>query len=258
MSKLGDALIEIQEMEREASNENWLTRLHPAAKLVTTILYIILVVSFGKYQLTPLILMSIYPIVLLMMGEYSFALLWKRMKIFFLMALLLGCVNPFFDRSVILQMGAMKITGGVLSMLSLFLKGSLAVSASYLLICSTSMNGICYGMRFLHIPKILVMVIMLLYRYIFVFIEEAEKMMEAYSLRAPGQKGIHYKAWGSMIGQMLLRTIDRADLIFTSMQLRGFQGELLFYPKKKFRKEDWLYTIGLVLIFILIKIMFIG
>lgn len=256
MSKIGNAALEIQEMELEAGKDCWLTRIHPVAKLLITILYILIVVSVDKYDLTSLILFAIYPVVLMITGEYSFRLLWKRMKIFFLMAFLLGIANPFFDRSIIGQIGQIKLTGGTLSMLTLFIKGGLAISGSYLLICSTSMNGIGYALRCLHIPKILVMVLMLIYRYIFIFLSEADKMVQAYSLRAPGQKGIHYKVWGSMIGQMLLRSMDRAEMVYYSMKVRGYQGELLFYPRKRWKGKDLLYLFAWTLIFLLL--IFVG
>ena len=53
-------------------------------------------------------------------------------------------------------------------------------------------------------------------------------MTEAYSLRAPGQKGIHVSAWGSFLGQLLLRSMDRAEALYHSMLLRGFRGEYYY------------------------------
>ena len=53
-------------------------------------------------------------------------------------------------------------------------------------------------------------------------------MAQAYSLRAPGQKGIHISAWGSFLGQLLLRSMDRAQELYSSMELRGFRGEFFY------------------------------
>ena len=66
------------------------------------------------------------------------------------------------------------------------------------------------------------------YRYIGVMMEEVAVMSEAYSLRAPGQKGIHISAWGSFLGQLLLRSMDRAEALYHSMRLRGFRGEYYY------------------------------
>lgn len=58
------------------------------------------------------------------------------------------------------------------------------------------------------------------------------EVVQAYELRAPGQKGIHFKVWGSLMGQMLLRSMDRAEVIYESMCLRGFDG--VFRLKKRY------------------------
>ena len=52
-------------------------------------------------------------------------------------------------------------------------------------------------------------------------------MTQAYRLRAPGQKGVHLKAWGSFVG-LLLRSIDRADEVYHSMLLRGYNGNFVY------------------------------
>ena len=57
-------------------------------------------------------------------------------------------------------------------------------------------------------------------------------MITAYQLRAPGQKGIHVSAWGSFLGQLLLRSMDRASTLYDSMCLRGFYGEFYYANEK--------------------------
>ena len=54
---------------------------------------------------------------------------------------------------------------------------------------------------------------------------EARRVALAYELRAPGQKGINFRVWGSLIGQMLLRSMDRSENLYQSMKLRGFKGD---------------------------------
>ena len=108
---------------------------------------------------------------------------------------------------------------------TLLLKGVFCVTASYFLMIEIGMEGICYCLRCLHVPKEFVTVLLLIYRYLVVLLKEAERMMQAYKLRAPGQKGIHVKAWGAFAGQLLLRSMDRAETVYESMLLRGYHGE---------------------------------
>ena len=116
----------------------------------------------------------------------------------------------------------------MVSMVTLMLKGVFSLMASFLLIATTSIDTLCAALRMLHVPDILVTLLLLTYRYIGVMMEEVAVMAEAYSLRAPGQKGIHVSAWGSFLGQLLLRSMDRAESLYHSMLLRGFRGEYYY------------------------------
>lgn len=84
----------------------------------------------------------------------------------------------------------MKIPGGEISMVTLMIKGILTVIAIYILIITTTIDRVCMALRKIHIPEIIVMIIQLIYRYINVLLKETKRIVEAYSLRAPGQKGL--------------------------------------------------------------------
>ena len=66
-------------------------------------------------------------------------------------------------------------------------------------------------------------------------------MTNAYHLRAPGQKGIHVSAWGSFLGQLLLRTMDRGRELYESMLLRGYHEHFHYAPSKPFGAKDAIY-----------------
>lgn len=79
-------------------------------------------------------------------------------------------------------------------------------------------------------------------------------MMQAYSLRAPRQKGIHFKAWGSFVGQLLLRSMDRAGVVYESMTLRGYQGEFCYAVKGGCGWKDYVYLAGWCVVFVGIRL----
>ena len=68
-------------------------------------------------------------------------------------------------------------------------------------------------------------------------------MQEAYQLRAPGQKGLHISAWGSFLGQLLLRSMDRAEALYESMELRGFSGDYPHAARAKGSAASWPYAV---------------
>ena len=226
----------------EAGKCGWLQGIHPLPKLFVTLIFILLTVSFGKYDLPGVLKMGIYLIILFVLGDISVKLLLKRMKAVLLLVCLVGIANPFFDREVMFRLGTVTVTGGMVSAVTLMFKGIFAVSASYLLMVTTSMEDICYALRKMHMQKMFVTVLMLVYRYMILFLKEIQRMTDAYTLRAPGQKGVHYKVWGTMVGQLLLRSMDRAQNVYDSMTLRGYNGEFHLRCKKRAGGSDYLYV----------------
>ena len=84
----------------------------------------------------------------------------------------------------------------------------------------------------------------------FLFFKETDKTLFAYSLRAPGQKGISIKTWGTLVGSMMLRSIDRAMNVYQSMMLRGFKGVMPLQSQKYDYKLSKL-TFGIMCILLL-------
>lgn len=243
MSKISRAYHEIQSLGRMAEEDKWINRVHPLAKLVVTMAYIGTVVSYDKYNLNGLPAMAVYPVILFIMGDISVREGLYRMRVILPFVCMVGMFNPFLDREAVMSAGGFVITGGMLSMLTLIIKGILTVFASYLLIVTTTIEKICHALRMLRLPKIFVTQILLTYRYITVLLAEAERMTQAYSLRAPGQKGVHIRVWGSLLGQLLLRSMDRAQELYDSMCLRGYQGEFYFGRRMRFLGTDFAYLL---------------
>ena len=223
MSKIRGAIHNIHiEDDWKKGKESWI---HPLARLLVALCYVLLVVSFEKYDLSGLAGMVLYLLALGIWDEISIKDMLHRLFPVLLLTGMAGSANPFLDRGIYWQMGSLAVTGGMVSMVTLLLKGVFCVTASYFLIMKTGMEGICYSLRCLHVPKEFVTVLLLIYRYLIVLLKEVERMLQAYKLRAPGQKGIHVKAWGAFVGQLLLRSIDRAETVYESMLLRGYHGE---------------------------------
>ncbi len=236
MSKINKAIHEIHKIEDMAEQDNLLCHIHPLAKVIITLWYLALVMSFDKYNISGLLGMSLYPVCLMILGEISARQAFRRLKFILGMVCLVGIANPLLDRTLCSSFLGLGITAGMISMVTLVLKAGFAVFAAYILIACTTVEEICCALRRLHVPQVLVTVILLIYRYLVVLLKEAQRITESYSLRAPGQRGIHYKAWGTLAGQMLLRSMDRAEAVYESMTLRGFQGE--FYPAVRYT-EAW-------------------
>ena len=236
MSKLQKAVKDIHIADTGKLKKSEKDRIHPLSRLIVTVFYILVVVSFPKYDLSGLASMVLYLLITGIWGEISIKEAVRHIWPMLLLVSIVGAANPFVEREVCWQIGNFSVTFGMLSMLTLMLKGIFSVVASYFLIMTIGMEGICYALRSLHVPKEFVTVLLLIYRYLIVLLKEVERMMQAYKLRAPGQKGIHFKAWGTFLGQLLMHSMDRAETVYESMLLRGYTGEIV---GEKFTGKSW-------------------
>lgn len=60
MSKINEAIHTIHYLDRMSLENKWINNIHPLAKLVVTFVYISILISFNKYNLTGLAGISIY------------------------------------------------------------------------------------------------------------------------------------------------------------------------------------------------------
>lgn len=242
MANITDSIYKIRYLDELSQNDSFIHKLHPLVKLIVSLVYIIITVSYGKYEIIRLMPLILYPILLFTLGDIPFLPILKRSLIVLPLVLGLGAFNPILDKEAITIFLNVSISGGWISYASLIIKCFLTVICALVLISTTGIDKLALAMRSLFVPKIFVMQFLLTYRYISVLLEECGSIWTAYSLRAPEQKGVHYKSWGPLLGQLLIRTYDRAQRIYNGMVLRGFNGE--FYEgQMTLHAKDYTYLI---------------
>lgn len=253
MDQMTNAMLELANMDALSKQDSPVHRRHPLVKLLVTIFYIGVVVSYPKNQLSALIPMIFYPVFLFQLSGISMRVCLYKLRFVLPLVCAVGIWNPLLDREVVLQLGMIPISGGVVSFLTLLLKGVFSLMASFLLISTTNIEQICYALSLLKVPDILVTQLLITYRYISLLLKEAGTMMNAYSLRAPGQNGLHISSWGSFVGQLLIRSMDRAQNLYQSMQMRGFQGSFYYARGRKVNQKDIGYLLGWMILFGLLR-----
>ncbi len=253
MYKMIDSISHMRHLDDLAQKESTIHKIHPLAKLLTTLVYLLTIVSFGRYEIGGLFPYVFYPIMIFTFSELPVTPILKRVLIVEPLIIGIGILNPLFDHYTVV-FGGIAISRGWLTFLSIFIKCGLTIVVSLLLIATTGMDKLASALRMLKIPKIFVLQLLLTYRYISVLLEEVYKMQRAYSLRAPEHKGIHRQVWGSFAGRLILRTFDRAQCIYQSMNLRGFNGEYNTGTVPNIALKDVVYMAGWSLFFVIARI----
>lgn len=154
---------------------------------------------------------------------------------------------------------------GLTRFLSITLKSWISIQAAILLATTTRFPDILAAMRALRLPRLLVAIIGLMWRYLFVMVDEAMRLLRGRASRSgnsaqPGLKTGGSLAWrgkttGSMAGSLFLRSIERSDRIYNAMLARGYDGEVRNLPQSALRTSDWAaLCLGLLLLIILLFI----
>jgi cobalt/nickel transport system permease protein len=253
MPTIAESLNNIRLLDELSGQATPVHRLHPLSKLLTALSFLVITVSFGKYDLSAMLPLIIYPAALMIAGDIPFAPLFKRMLIISPPAIGLGIFNPLFDRVPLIILPWLQISGGWVSFTVIMIKFALTALAALILVATTGITGIAFALRALRMPKIFVIQLILTYRYIALMMEEVARILLAYTLRSPFSKGVHFNAWGSLAGQLLIKTHLRAQRVYESMLCRGFAGEYNTGILKKFSWTDLAYFAGFTLFFITVR-----
>ncbi|MGE5677046.1 MAG: cobalt ECF transporter T component CbiQ [Pseudomonadota bacterium] len=253
MSKSGESLYSLRLLDELSKMDTGIHRINPLVKIVTTVIYLIIVASFGRYETISLLPLFFYPVIIFSAAELPKAPILKRVLLVEPFIIGIGILNPIFDSSTFM-LGSISVSCGWLTFLSIIIKGGLTVIAGLLLMATTGMDKLAAALRKLRVHRLFVLQLILTYRYITVLMEEVYRMQRAYGLRAPGQKGISIRVWGSFAGQLLLRTYDRAQHVYRSMNLRGFCGEYHTGETKRPTIMDYAYLAGWSIFFFIVRI----
>jgi cobalt/nickel transport system permease protein len=169
-----------------------------------------------------------------------------------------------------LPLGAWTLTAsseGLERFISIALKSWLSVQAAILLASSTHFPELLQAMRAVRIPRLLVAMFGLMWRYLFVLVDEALRLMRARSARSgmSGDPNASRKVGGSLVwrarvaggmaGNLFLRGIERSDRTYVAMLSRGYNGEVRALPLSALTRNSWL-VLGLGLSMLAILLIF--
>jgi cobalt/nickel transport system permease protein len=95
---------------------------------------------------------------------------------------------------------------------------------------TTTMPDLLQALHRLHVPQKLILLLHFTYRYAHVLSEEAQKIHKSMVLRGfhPTVSFSTFRAYGNLVGMLLIRSIIRSERVFKAMALRGFNGSFPF------------------------------
>ena len=226
---------------------------NPVIKLVVTLVFIFSVVSFPKYEIHRMIPFFMFPVFVISIGDIPVKVILKKLLVVSPFVLFIGIFNPVFDTEIIYSVFGISVSGGWVSYASMIIKFILTISSALLLIATTSFPGICFALERLRIPRIFVVQLLFLYRYIFVLVEEVMKIIRARNMRSFGNKGKDIKSVINILGVLLVRSIERSERIYQAICSRGFDGQIRLLKDYKTGFADIIFAVITIAVFIIFR-----
>jgi cobalt/nickel transport system permease protein len=245
-------------IDRFASGDSPVHRLDARAKLVTVIAFTALVVSVPKYEVAALFPYAIFPFALLAFGGIPFGFVAKHLLIVSPFVVFVAILNPLYDRQpMLVQVGdyAFWVRAGVVSCVSICGKFVLTVSALVALVSTTTFGDLLKALAWFRLPKLFLIELSFLYRYLFVLVEEVMRLKRARACRAvgPGRLGWRLRATGGIIGNLFVRTLERGERIYAAMAARGFDGTVRTLSRFRMRAADYAFLAGSMLFVVALR-----
>jgi len=103
-------------------------------------------------------------------------------------------------------------------------KSTLCLSLVLLVSNTTSFAEVLGVLKRVRVPALLVTTIALMHRYLFVLVEEAERMRRARASRTFTRgRHVQWRNLSTVVGQLFIRASERAERIYDAMTARGWK-----------------------------------
>lgn len=133
----------------------------------------------------------------------------------------------------------------IMKTLQVVMKAFGAVSAMYMMTLSTNTSEIISVLRKAHIPKLIIELMNMIYRFIFILIDVQCKMKNS----AKSRLGyVDFKtsmySFGSTAGNLLIVSLKKANSYYDAMESRCYDGEMIYLEEeKKIQSIDIIYSL---------------
>jgi cobalt/nickel transport system permease protein len=241
-------------IDKFAYQDSPVHRLDSRVKFLVVLIFTLVVLSMPRTSLSILICYAVGPFTVLVLGRIPLKFVLKQICLVSPFVLILALTCPFYNREPAhVEFGpfAWWISIGWLQCFSILGKFVVTMMALIALVSTTRFSDLLSGLQKLGVPKILIIQLGFLYRYIFVLIDRAHQILRARAGRKLKNLGFktEFKTATSMLGSLFVRSIDTAEHINTAMHARGFDGNFHTISKLEFHRRD--------LIFCLVSVIFI-
>lgn len=236
-------------------------RVDPRVKVIFFFLLILVIVSTPPQQLVKFAGYFLILLILLLLSRIPLLYVFARSLVIIPFVLLIAIFIPFFRGGEIagsynfLTLNLTISQKGILIFQNILFKSWLSVLSLTILTSTTKFSSLLKALEILKIPRVLILIASFFYRYIFLLVDQIMKIKNARDSRSFKKNPVYqFKIIGHMIGELFIRTYERAERIYLAMVSRGFNGTIYTLESFKIRTFDLCFLGSLIIILFFIRL----
>ncbi|MEP0844390.1 MAG: cobalt ECF transporter T component CbiQ, partial [Phycisphaerae bacterium] len=198
-------------LDRFAYQDSPVHRLDPRAKILAVVGYSMALISLPRYAL-PAPGWLVLPFVLLVIGGVPLGFVLKHTLLVSPFVAFLVALAPVFDATPVRVGESLVVRGGWLTAGSLLLRFVLGMAALIGLASTTRFPDLLKGFEKLGVPRVLVTQLGFLYRYLFLLVDQAMHLRQAWRARDAGRGPWSWRrrAATGLVGVLFVRSLEQA------------------------------------------------
>lgn len=234
-------------------------RLDPRIKLGLAFVFILTVALVPLGAWAVYVLLWALMLVIILLSELGVG--WVLRRAFLAAPFVLAAAPLLFTVPgapvLILPWGWAVSQPGLARFIHICLQSWLSVQLAIVLSASTAFPDLLTALRAWHVPRLLVAIFGLMWRNLFVLVDEVIRLMRARTarsgiaadprLRPGGTVTWRAQVAGGMAGNLFVRGFERGERIYTAMLARGYDGEVRHLPLPPVPPAQWaLFALSMV------------
>ncbi len=245
-------------LDKYSDRDSLIHRLDPRTKFVTVLLFILAVALTSPAMWLAFSVYFFIMAILILLSRVLVLYVLKRSLAIMPFVLLVAIFVPFFKEGEVVVsyhvwLWQVSVTYEGLQVLwHILAKSWLSILGLILLTSTTRVPELLRGLEQMHLPRVMVMILSFMYRYIFILVDEVMRMKQARDSRNFGGHHLwQISTIGNMIGTLFIRSYERGERVYAAMLARGFDGESRTLNRLSFRLSDIFFGAGMGLVLIL-------
>ena len=245
-------------LDQYSDRDSFIHRLDPRTKFITTLIFILAVALTPPNRWQVFALYFLLIATLIFVSKVPILYVFKRSLVIIPFVLMVAIFIPFFKEGEVagsynIWLWQVSVTYSGLQVLwNILAKAWLSILSLILLTSTTKMTNLLKGLEQLRMPKLMVMILSFMYRYIFVLIDEVMRMKQARDSRNfGGGWWWQLRTIGNMIGTLFIRSYERGERVYAAMLARGFDGRSRTLNRLSFKPADAYFAVGFNLMVVL-------